>query len=144
VLLLREDLEPHIDASAAGKLREPATVIQKRLITAHLDIDRRQPAEIGVERVRQPIVQVATLPQKHVHQSLHDVLVKKASLSRFDSYDAPVSSMSNQGEKGIAAAGRGSPSSRARSWVVIASPPPEESPVNVTWSAVIPCSSSQR
>ena len=34
VLLLREDLEAYLDAGVAGKLGEPATVIQKRLVTA--------------------------------------------------------------------------------------------------------------
>ena len=52
--------------------------------------------------------------------------------------------MSSQGDSGIVAAGIGRPSSRARSSVVIASPPPAESPVSAIWFGAIPWSSSQR
>ncbi len=56
--------------------------------------------------------------------------LKKGSESRFVSYDSPVVSMSTHGEISSAAAGSGSPCSRARSCTVTASQPPTESPAN--------------
>jgi hypothetical protein len=52
--------------------------------------------------------------------------------------------MSTQGEIGMAAAGSGRPCCRARSWVVMTSPPPEESPVKAMWAGSVPWSSSHR
>jgi hypothetical protein len=50
----------------------------------------------------------------------------------------PVASMSTHGDNGMVAAGIGRPRSRARSKVVIASPPPAESPVSAMCCGLTP------
>jgi hypothetical protein len=103
-----------------------------------------QARQVGVQGFASGSRGLPPSPRKMPANSRTKSPEKNASQSRLVTYDSPVASISTHGENGIAAAGRGRLRSRARSWVVIASPPPQESPVNAMCLGLIPWSSSHR
>ena len=57
VLHLGKDVQLDVNAAIAGLFLEAHGVIEQALIAAHLDIDRWQPGQIRVQRIRQRILQ---------------------------------------------------------------------------------------
>jgi len=96
-------------------------------VGAHEDQLRRQSREIGVERGMARITRIGIA--EIVLRGLANALaVNMAQLRLLESTDPPVTAMSVQGENVMTAAGLGRPRLRASSAVLMASPPPAESP----------------
>jgi len=138
-----EDVEADIDAGLLGELGEPAAVVEQELVAADLDVDGRQAGGVGVQRVGVGVLRVGA-PRKPAASCLTQSWLDSASLPLLEIIVSPTTSMSNQGDGGIAAAGSGRPASRARNCAVITTPPPAVSPTMAMCSGLIPSLSSER
>ena len=64
VLHLRHYLERHIHARLACKIRQLAAVVDQRLISPGLDIDRWETFEVGMQRIGQRVLAIASFAEK--------------------------------------------------------------------------------
>ena len=143
VLHLREDVELHLAVRLAhrfGQVRgcRPATSrIRQPGYTPAATRAGRRAADWPADACRLPFSprNVAAMPwmTSRATSTSRSLLVSKVP---------PVPSMSSHGDSGIVAAGSGSPCSRTRRIVVIARPPPAESPVSAMCFGLMPWSSS--
>ncbi len=56
---------PCIHARFFCKIRQLAAVVEQRLISPRLNIDRREPLEISMQRVGKRVLEIATLAEEH-------------------------------------------------------------------------------
>ena len=64
MLHLRHYLERHIHARLACKIRQLAAVVEQRLIGPGLNIDRWETFEVGMQRIGQRVLAMASFAEK--------------------------------------------------------------------------------
>ena len=73
VLHLRHYLEPHIHARLACNICQLAAVVEQRLISPGLNIDRREPLEVSMQRVGERVLAIPSFAEKRASHSLDDL-----------------------------------------------------------------------
>ena len=64
VLHFGEDIDLHVPAGLPQRLGQSVAVIQQRLVSADLDVDRRQSAQVGVQRIGERVAPVTLLSEE--------------------------------------------------------------------------------
>ena len=72
MLHLRHDLERHIHAGPAREISELSAVVEQCLIGPGLNVHRREAFEVGMERVGERILAIASFAEKRASHSLND------------------------------------------------------------------------